>query len=209
MGQRESFAPMGAGRGRGPWPARGGLGRAGLAATLAAGLLSAAGQAWAGSSAKGAVPASDKTFMAKAAQGGMAEVQLGQLAIQRGANAGVKSFGQRMVQDHSKANQELMGLAQRKGVTLPKDISKEDKAIYKKLAKLSGAAFDSSYMKDMVEDHTKDVAEFQKESQKGKDADVKAWAAKTMPTLQMHLQMAESTRKSSSGGSKMSGGKMH
>jgi putative membrane protein len=136
---------------------------------------------------------SDHTFVTKAAQGGLAEVKLGQLATQKASSSDVKAFGQQMVDDHSKANDELKQLASTKGITLPTDTDAKHQATYDRLSKLSGAEFDRAYMKDMVSDHKEDVSEFRTESQRGSDPDVKAWAAKTLPTLEHHLQMAEST----------------
>jgi putative membrane protein len=138
------------------------------------------------------VPASDKEFMKEAAQGGMAEVMMGQLAAKKGANSEVKKFGQRMVTDHSKANAQLKALAAKKKVTLPKDVGPKHKAHYKHLSSLSGAAFDRAYMQHMVNDHVEDVAAFQKEATGGKEAEVKAWAAKTLPVLKTHLSIAKS-----------------
>jgi len=135
----------------------------------------------------------DNPFVTKAANGGMAEVKLGTLATQKAANPDVKAFGQQMVDDHGKANDELKQLASSKGITLPTDIDAKEQAKYDRLSKLSGAEFDRAYMKEMVSDHHTDVAEFRRESQRGSDPDVKAWAAKTLPTLEHHLQMAEST----------------
>src|SRR5205814_6248381 len=88
----------------------------------------------------------DRSFMTEAATGGMAEVELGRLAAQKGQSADVKKFGQRMVDDHSKAKDELKQLATRKGVTLPADLTSEQKSEKDKLSKLSGAAFDKEYM---------------------------------------------------------------
>lgn len=144
------------------------------------------------------VPA-DQHFLTSAAQGGMAEVKLGQLALQNAQSQAVKDFGQRMVTDHGKANDELKQLATSKGVTLPGDIGAKNQKVYDRLAKLSGAAFDKSYMSDMVRDHKKDVAEFQKESRSAHDAEVKSWAAKTLPTLQEHLKMAQEITHASRG----------
>jgi putative membrane protein len=140
---------------------------------------------------KGRVPASDRQFMLKAAQGGMAEVELGQLAQQNGQSQDVKDFGKRMVDDHSKANDELKQLASDKGVSLPTDLNAKDKATKDRLSKLNGAAFDKAYMNDMVKDHKMDVAEFKHESMAAKDPQVKDWAGKTLPTLQSHLDQAE------------------
>lgn len=135
------------------------------------------------------VSSADTEFMNKAAQGGMAEVELGKLAASKGANADVKKFGQRMVDDHSKANTELKTVAASKSVTLPTEVNAEQKAMMDKLSKLSGAEFDKEYVKGMVEDHEKDVADFEKQSVGGTDADVKAFATKTLPTLKSHLEM--------------------
>src|SRR3954454_10112939 len=134
----------------------------------------------------------DSTFITKAAVGGLAEVKLGQLATQKASNADVKAFGQQMVDDHGKANDELKQLASSKGITLPTDIDAKDQAKYDRLSKLSGAEFDRAYMREMVSDHRMHVSEFRRESERGSDPDVKAWAAKTLPTLEHPLQMAES-----------------
>jgi len=134
----------------------------------------------------------DSTFATKAAQGGMAEVQMGKLAAQKASNADVKAFGQQMVDDHSKANDEFKQIVTRKGVTLPEAMNAKDQATYDRLSKLEGAAFDRAYMADMVKDHRTDIAEFDKEAKSGSDADIKAFATKTLPTLRHHLEMAES-----------------
>jgi len=132
----------------------------------------------------------DHNFAMKAAQGGMAEVKLGQLAEQKGTNPMVKEFGRRMVEDHSKANKQLMSVASTQNVPLPNEIDKADQATYDRLSKLSGDAFDRAYAHDMVKDHTKDVSEFQKEAKSGQDTAIKNFAAQTLPTLQSHLDEA-------------------
>jgi putative membrane protein len=134
--------------------------------------------------------AADEAWVMKVAKGGMAEVELGKLATEKASTDVVKTFGQRMVDDHSKANEELKTLAANKKITLPTEIGPEEKALRDRLVKLSGTAFDQAYMKAMLSDHLKDVAAFRTESRTGKDADVKAWAAKTLPTLEEHLKMA-------------------
>jgi putative membrane protein len=134
--------------------------------------------------------AADEAWMMKVAKGGMAEVELGKLASEKGTTDAVKNFGKRMADDHSKANDELKTLAANKKVTLPSDLSAEDKALRDRLTKLSGHAFDQAYIKAMVADHVKDVSAFKMEAKSGADADVKAWAAKTLPTLEDHLKMA-------------------
>jgi putative membrane protein len=133
--------------------------------------------------------------MEKAAQGGLAEVQLGKLAADKASAAEVKQFGQRMVDDHSKANDQLKQLATSKGVNLPTDLDRSTQREMDKLSKLSGADFDREYMKHMVSDHKKDVSEFKSESNRAKDADVKQFASATLPTLQQHLDLAQSTEK--------------
>jgi len=137
--------------------------------------------------------AADQAFVKEAAIGGMAEVELGRLAADKASSADVKKFGQRMVDDHSKANDELKMVAMNKNITLPTAVDAKHKATEDRLSKLSGDAFDRAYMREMVADHVKDVAAFKRESQAGRDADVKAFATKTLPTLQDHLQMARMT----------------
>ena len=134
---------------------------------------------------------SDEKFAMEAAVGGMEEVQLGQLAAQKGASDEVRQFGQKMVDDHSKANQDLMQVASGKGWTLPTALDAKHQADVQKLSALSGDAFDRAYVKMMVSDHKKDVGEFQKESARGADADIKSFATRTLPTLQEHLQMIQ------------------
>ena len=133
----------------------------------------------------------DKEFVRDAAEGGLAEVELGQLATEKASNANVKKFGQRMVDDHSKANDELKQIASTKGVELPTDLSAKDKILKERLSKLNGTSFDKAYMENMVKDHKKDVADFAKESSTGADTQVKQFAEKTLPKLKDHLKDAE------------------
>jgi putative membrane protein len=132
----------------------------------------------------------DENFAKKAAQGGMAEVKLGQLAEQKGSSPEVKNFGRRMVQDHSKANNQLKDVTSPENIPLPNELDKSDQATYDRLSKLSGDAFDREYARDMVKDHSKDVSEFQKEAKNGKDESIRNFAAQTLPTLQNHLDQA-------------------
>lgn len=136
-------------------------------------------------------PRADRSFVKKAAQGGMAEVQLGQLAQQKASHEQVKQFGARMVQDHSKANDELRQIAAGKGMELPGEPSKKQRKDADKLKDKSGAEFDRSYMKHMVADHKKDIEAYEKEAREGKDAELRAFAERTLPTLREHLQMAQ------------------
>ena len=116
-----------------------------------------------------ALSSTDRTFAQKAAAGGLAEVSLGQLAEQNASSQQVKDFGQRMVTDHSKANQELQQIAQQENLTLPTQPDSKDEATQKRLTALKGQAFDTSYTKDMVQDHKQDIAEFKREAQSGQD----------------------------------------
>jgi putative membrane protein len=134
----------------------------------------------------------DQRFVRDAAEGGMAEVELGKLAAEKGSSQDVKNFGQRMVDDHSKANDQLKQIASNEGMTLPAKLDAKDRALKMRLSKLSGENFDRVYMENMVRDHKKDVADFQKESTNGSDTAVKQFASETLPTLQQHLQQAES-----------------
>jgi predicted outer membrane protein len=149
----------------------------------------AGGQMNTGGTATG-LSSMDQKFVMEAATGGMAEVELGRLAAERGSSDDVKQFGQRMVDDHSRANSELMQLTTAKGITVPTALDDKHRAQMTKMSQLSGAAFDRAYAKEMVKDHQKDVSLFQKQATKGADADVKAFAARTLPTLQDHLRMA-------------------
>jgi putative membrane protein len=132
----------------------------------------------------------DRQFAMDAAMDGMTEVQIGRLATQQGASDSVKQFGQRMVDDHTKANNDLMQWASTSGLTLPTTLDAKHQAMVTKMSALSGAAFDKAYAKSMVSDHTKAVAMFQKEADKGGDSGLKSFAATTLPTLQEHLTMA-------------------
>jgi putative membrane protein len=133
----------------------------------------------------------DQKFMMEAAQGGMMEVQLAQLAQQKASSEEVKEFAKTLEQDHSKANDELKALAQQKNVSLPTEIGAKHQSEVAKLQNMSGEQFDRAYMKMMVDDHKKDVSKFQKESDRAMDSHVKEFAAKTLPTLQSHLQKAQ------------------
>jgi putative membrane protein len=137
----------------------------------------------------------DKDFMNKAAIGGMFEVNAGQLAATKATNPDVKNFGNRMVTDHGKANDELKSLATNKGVTLPADLDAEHKKEMDDLSAKNGKAFDKAYMTEMVKDHDKDVAEFQKESTAAQDPDLKNWVTKTLPVIQDHDKMAKDIAK--------------
>ena len=142
----------------------------------------------------------DTKFAMMAAQGGMAEVQMGKLAAEKASNADVKAFGQQMVDDHTKAGDQLKGVAAKENISLPTTLTPKDQATYDKLNGLSGAAFDKAYVADMVKDHEMDVKEFQKESTTGKDDAIKGFATDTLPTLKGHLDKIKSIQAKMKGG---------
>ncbi len=133
----------------------------------------------------------DKEFVSNAGMAGLAEVQMGNLALQKATSADVQAFAQRMVTDHSKSNEELQQLATTKGVALPAEVNEEYDDALEHLTSLSGAAFDKAYMQHMVDDHRKAVDLFTNASTSSQDTDLKAWAGRTLPTLQQHLQLAQ------------------
>ena len=134
-------------------------------------------------------------FAPTAAQGGMAEVEMGQLAVQRAADPAVKEFGQGMVTDHSRVGAELKTIASRKQIQLPTEVTSSQKSTMDKLSKLSDTEFDKEYMSEMVKDHENDAKEFQTQANEGTDPDIKAFAVKTLTIIQEHLQMARDTAK--------------
>jgi putative membrane protein len=143
---------------------------------------------------------SDRQFATNAAAGGMAEVKLGELAQEKAGSEAVKSFGKRMVDDHSKAGEQLKETARGQNIELPSQLTAKDQAAYNRLSKLSGTEFDRAYMQMMVKDHEEDVAEFKREASSGSNPALKDFAAQTLPTLQDHLKNARdvaSNRKAS------------
>lgn len=150
-------------------------------------------------------PMTGNDFMTEAAVGGMAEVELGRLASTKAQNADVKKFAQMMVADHTKANAELKTLAAGKGVTLPTELDAKHKSAMTELQNLSGADFDKAYVAAQLADHEKTVKLFQTQSQSTTDADLKAFAAKNLPTLQAHLEMVRSLNNKMISGGNASG----
>ena len=135
----------------------------------------------------------DQTFMRNAAKGGMMEVHMGQLGLERGGSPAVKALSQHLVNDHNAANKEVTALAKQKGVSLPGDDAKMAGSL--PFANKSGNDFDRAFANAAVEDHQKDIAEFEKEASSGNDPDLKNWASKTLPTLRAHLAEAQALRK--------------
>jgi putative membrane protein len=138
----------------------------------------------------------DHKFVKEAAMGGLAEVELGKLAQEKATSPAVKQFAQRMVQDHSKANDQLKQVAEKEGVAVPSSLDSKHQKRIDKLSKLSGTAFDKAYIKDQLKDHKKDVSEFKDEANHGTKPDVKSFASETLPTLEQHLSMVKALDKS-------------
>lgn len=168
------------------------------------------------SAAAAGISNDDRKFMMAAAEGGMSEVEMAKVALQKASSDSVKQFAQKMIDDHTMANDKLKQIAESKGVTLPTAPDAKRQRTMGKLQQLSGAEFDKAYIKEAGnKDHESQAKLFQKQSERGKDSEVKAFAAETLPTVQMHLQMARdlsgqmgggSMKMSGSTGRKMSGG---
>jgi putative membrane protein len=137
----------------------------------------------------------DKRFMMYAARDSIFHVEAGKLAVERGSSEGVKKFGQHAIDHHTQLNDELMQLASKKGVMLPKKMGKKEQESLDKIAKLSGPDFDKAYLEMEIKDHSKDLSAFQKEAKEAKDPDVKAWAAKSVEAIEEHLKMARDLNK--------------
>jgi putative membrane protein len=133
----------------------------------------------------------DTEFAVAAADGGMLEVQLGEVALKNASSPEVKKFAQQMIDDHGKAGTELKELASSKNISLPGMLSEKNQKKIDDLSKKTGKEFDEDYVDFMVKDHKDDIDAFEKEAEKGNDADLKAWASGKLPTLKHHLHMAE------------------
>lgn len=159
-------------------------------ALLLPGLTAGAEQS---SGSGGKVPRGDANFIKEAWQANKMEVELGKVAQEKAAGKQVKEFGRRMEQDHGKALKELEQIAAKKNVELPKELEGRHKREVERLSKLSGEKFDREYIQAMVKDHKEDIEKFQRESEKGDDPDAKKYAAKHLPTLKQHLELAQTT----------------
>ncbi len=135
----------------------------------------------------------DTAFAEKAAQGNMAEVRLGDLAQKKAESPDVKAFGKRMMEDHTRLNHDLQAVAGPSGVTMPTTPGAKEQEQYNRLSQLSGAAFDHAYMRDMLADHRADISAFRREADDGTNPEMKAYAAKSLPVLEEHLKLAETT----------------
>jgi putative membrane protein len=141
------------------------------------------------------VSAPDRKFVNEAATGGVLEIELGKLAVQKAASEAVRQFGQRMVDDHSQAAEQLKQITQAKGMTLPGSLDAKQRKEIERLQKLSGPQFDQAYMKLMLEDHQQDIRVFRKEAQQGSDSDIRSFASATLPKLHDHLALAQGAAK--------------
>jgi len=148
----------------------------------------------------------DRRFIQRVAQDSTAEVELGRLASQQASSDAVRRFGQRMVQDHTRANDELMRLAGSRGLTVSPALDKKHRSLSTRLARMSGSEFDQAYMKQMVKDHQTTVSRFERESTQGQDPEVRQWASQMLPALREHLEMARGLAPGSNGNSTASGG---
>jgi putative membrane protein len=153
-------------------------------ALMAAGLLLAVPCA----KAETTISMADTNFILAAAQGGMTEVKLGELASTNGMRDNVKGFGQMMVKDHTAINDDLKALATQKGVTLPDSLDAKHQAMVDKMAALTGSEFDEAYIKGMIKAHQKDAKAFKAESATTQDADIKSFVDKSIPVVEAHLQ---------------------
>lgn len=140
----------------------------------------------------------DQTFVRKALEGGIAEVQLGQLAQQKSQSDDVKQFGQKMVQDHTQLGDQIKPIAQQLGVKEPKEPSKKDKQLMAKLQSLSGPQFDDAYIQAMVKDHQQDLKEFKNAAQMAQDQNLKQVAQQGAGVISHHLQMIQQIAQSHS-----------
>ena len=150
------------------------------------------------SASSGSASAADKRFVQEAMEGDMSEIQLGQLAQQKATSDQVKQFGQKLVDDHTKLDEQIKPIAEQMGVTPPTDLSAKHKAVKNRLEGLSGAQFDKEFVKYMVSDHREDDQKFKKEESSAKDPALKNAVTQGEPVIAEHLRMAESMQKSSS-----------
>jgi putative membrane protein len=136
----------------------------------------------------------DTKFAVAIANGGMTEIKLSELALKHGSAKSIKDFAKIMVKDHTAAAEELKATASKKGIALPEKLSDKSQSAYDDMSKKSGADFDKAYIAQMVSDHSDAVSAFDSEAKNGNDADLKAWATKTLPTIMHHLDMAKAIK---------------
>ena len=164
---------------------------AGLVLALSGGATYAADLFGSDKDQRGQLSEKDYKFVKEASRSGMSEAELGNLAKQKGTSDSVRNFGERMSRDHQKANNEWKDIAAKKGATIPADLTHGERSTMDKLQKANGAEFDKEYSQAMVKDHKKDVKDYKDAAEDLKDPDLKAFAQKTIPTLEEHLRLAE------------------
>ena len=133
----------------------------------------------------------DVRFAREAAEGGMLEVELGKLAVQKATNEKVKEFGQRMIDDHSRADDQLRSIAAKDNIKLPTELDSRNRATVDRFSRMTGTEFDRVYARDMARDHQNDVTAFEREANSGFNPDLKNFANSTLPTLRDHLRLAK------------------
>ncbi|MDB9302814.1 DUF4142 domain-containing protein [Nodularia spumigena CS-591/12] len=134
----------------------------------------------------------DRVYVQEAAQAGMAEVELAKLALEKSEDENIKKYAQQMIQDHTPLNQELMQLSQQKGITLPTNLSPKYQALEAQLSELSGANFDQAYINEAgINGHMENLIIHTRQLQLGQDPDLQAFAAKTIPVVESHLQLLD------------------
>jgi len=151
----------------------------------------------------------DKAFVRKAMEGGMAEVELGRLASEKASSDDVKQFGQKMVDDHTRLNEQMKPVAAQLGVAAPTKLSKKDEEEKARLESLSGKQFDDAYIRAMLKDHKQDASEFKTEAQNAQNPAVQQAAQQGSQVIDQHLQMIEQIAQShnvTSGKGRNSGG---
>ncbi len=166
---------------------------------LTVGLSAGAQPAWARQQSKGKhaqksdakLSAVDRAFIETTAGGNLMAVELGKVARDKAASADVKSYADRIVKAHMQSGDELKRLAEKKGVTLPSKLNDKQAATVRQMRSMSGAEFDRSYMRMMLEDHRNEVASFRQEQRQASDPDLKTWVTETLPTLENHLRIAQ------------------
>jgi len=163
--------------------------------TLAALALALAGPTARAQATAGGTAVNDSLFAEAAAISGMAEVALSEIGLQKATDPELKKFSQQMIADHTKANQELMGLASQKRITLPRSVDARAQFCAQSLMSAPRESFDKCYAKAQLQAHMEAVAAFEAEAERGQDADVKALAAKTLPVIKEHLEMIKTIAK--------------
>lgn len=152
---------------------------------------------------KATLNAMDRTFMKMAAQGNIAEIKISELALKKSQNEAVRKVADEIIREHSAAQKQLKQVAAQKGVSLPSDTDPMHKAMYSKLAKLSGAAFDRQYIAGQIKDHDKTIQLFQRQLKGGRDASVNDFAARTLPAITKHAEHIRQVAPSVGVGGKM------